>query len=691
LGRVGRVEIGLLIGLVVVMVVVSVSAATLEIRRSHDAVEQRDEVLLTQAMSRASAVSDVLRTTSTAQALVEPDGTLGERSFRAYAIALVAQPGITTVAYEVRVDDADREEFERTSGVEITERSPTGDLVRAGTRPVYFPVTYAWPPALRSVTGFDVISAPLRSAAYDVASATGEPALSAPVTFALDDELGVFAVVPLLAGTGTEPVGLITVGYLARDVENEVLEGVPAGAALRVSDNGEVLVEVGDPPAEMATGTVEVGGRSWDVAVWHPERASIAGGLWIGAVGSLFALLVGAVGWVLLRQRRDVEDARTRLLGLQTATAAFARTSVPAEIRSIAVARCATMIGGAATWVALDDHDVHDVRVFESAGSARRDVLATPEVRELLGGQRSDGSPDPTEIRSSNGSSVWVFPVAVGADDRAGVVVTTPDRPSDADVEVCSSTLVVAAAALRRAAAQERERHVAVTLQDQLLAPAPLPALEGLELAAIYQPASGERFIGGDWYDVVVVSPSQVVISVGDVVGHGVQAAGAMGMLRTTSRALAGLVPPAKILEQLDRIANDTSAAFMATALIVELDLDDMTVRYAAAGHPPPLVVRDETTEPLFEAPEAPLGLLPVSGRTESVLDVRSGDRLLLYTDGLIEQPRTDVDQSLRALAAAAAASRSNDSSSACRHIISEVVGDSPNDDIVLLIATLQH
>jgi hypothetical protein len=686
--RVGRVELALLVVLVGVMLSVSVTAGALEIRRSHDAAEQRDEVLLERALFKASAVWEVLRTTATAQALLDPDGGLEERSFQAYAVALVTQPGITTVAYETRVEDADREEFERSTGLVITERSATGDLVPAETRPVYFPVTYAWPPALRAVAGFDVVSAPLRSAAFDFALASGEPALSAPVTLALDGELGVFAVVPLFAETGTEPVGLITVGYLARDVEDQMVEGFRAGVAVRIVDDGETLVEVGDLRTEMVTGSVEVGGRTWDVSVRHPERGTMAGGLWIGVAGSLFALLVGVVGWILLRQRRDVEDARTRLLGLQTATAAFARTTTPAEVRSIAVAHCASMMGGGAAWVALNGHDVH---VTESAGAATRADLVTPELSAHLDAQDSDDpSPVPTEITSADESSTWVFPVAAGSGEAAAVVVSRTDgRPTDADVEVCSSTLVVAGAALRRAAAQERERQIAETLQDQLLAPAPLPPLDGLELAVIYQPASGERFIGGDWYDVVVVDPWRVVISVGDVVGHGVQAAGAMGMLRTASRALAGLVSPANILEQLDRIAKDTSAAFMATALIVEFRLDSMTVCYAAAGHPPPLVVRDDTTERLVEGHGAPLGLSPADGRAETVRDLRAGDRLLFYTDGLIEQNRRDIDKSLFELAAAAAASRASDSATACQHIISEVVGASPNDDIVLLIATL--
>jgi hypothetical protein len=170
------------------------------------------------------------------------------------------------------------------------------------------------------------------------------------------------------------------------------------------------------------------------------------------------------------------------------------------------------------------------------------------------------------------------------------------------------------------------------------LRPDTLPVLEQGSVAARYLPA-GAREIGGDWYDVLELDDGRVVLTLGDVGGHGVQAASAMAGLRHSVRAYAheGL-SPSEVAERIDRFFEGEFATFL--YLVYEPDNDQL--RFANAGHLPPLLVTPGSGPRLLtERLSVPLGLGENAGFEEGVVEFPPGSTVLIYTDGLIE--RRDV------------------------------------------------
>ncbi|MCH0540337.1 SpoIIE family protein phosphatase [Streptomyces sp. MUM 203J] len=210
--------------------------------------------------------------------------------------------------------------------------------------------------------------------------------------------------------------------------------------------------------------------------------------------------------------------------------------------------------------------------------------------------------------------------------------------------------------------AHAREREVALALQEAML-PAPGPV--GHHRAAVrYRPAVGSLNVCGDWYDLVDLPGDRIGIAVGDVVGHGLQAAGVMGLLRSAlsaaSRVAAG---PAQALEVLGLYARSIEGAENTTAVETYVDWDTNTLTYSSAGHPPPALLRiDGSVEFLDQATDPPLGARPEHGaRPQATAAFTEGDTLVLYTDGLIERRREDIDTGLSRLADALSRHRAAD------------------------------
>ncbi|WP_194288947.1 MULTISPECIES: SpoIIE family protein phosphatase [unclassified Nocardioides] len=228
-----------------------------------------------------------------------------------------------------------------------------------------------------------------------------------------------------------------------------------------------------------------------------------------------------------------------------------------------------------------------------------------------------------------------------------GVIAQGDDRTEAAHRRAAS------AAAARSKEAQGRTEAataVLVTLQDALL-PDGLPIVPGLSLAARYLLAEDGASAGGDWFDVLALPDGCTVMVVGDVVGHGVQAAVVMGELRTLFEErvrLDGDVVAA--LEVLDRRARRVAAARSATLCVAVVSADRRTLHYCTAGHPPPLVASasGETTY-LPGSGAAPLGAGWPFVLQEHPL--AEGDLVLLYSDGLVERPGRSTSQNTLDLA----------------------------------------
>ncbi|WP_255595749.1 SpoIIE family protein phosphatase [Cellulomonas sp. C5510] len=174
-------------------------------------------------------------------------------------------------------------------------------------------------------------------------------------------------------------------------------------------------------------------------------------------------------------------------------------------------------------------------------------------------------------------------------------------------------------------------------LQRTLLPPT-LPAVPGWAVDARYEPA-GTGQVGGDWYDGLVLADGRLALAVGDVTGHGLPAAAAMGQLRNAVRAyLLDSAPPAVVLGRVGRLARWILPGQMATLALAVLDPATGVVEHASAGHLPPLVVRADGTAAWRRPLGSPLvGLLEGDPRSETLV-LEPGDALLLLTDGLIER-----------------------------------------------------
>ncbi|MEV3907198.1 PP2C family protein-serine/threonine phosphatase [Streptomyces canus] len=199
--------------------------------------------------------------------------------------------------------------------------------------------------------------------------------------------------------------------------------------------------------------------------------------------------------------------------------------------------------------------------------------------------------------------------------------------------------------------ANAREREIAVALQEVMLRSPDLDRHRNI--AVRYLPSFGTLNVCGDWYDVVDLPPDRYAIAVGDVVGHGLEAAAVMGMLRSAlSAAIRAIPSPAQALEVLGLYARAVDGALATTVAKVLVDPRSRLIIYSIAGHPPPVLLHpDGSCELLDQATDPPLGARPDHvPRPQAGLSYTRGDTLVLYTDGLIERRGEDIDTGLTRL-----------------------------------------
>ncbi|OII67312.1 PP2C family protein-serine/threonine phosphatase [Streptomyces sp. CC77] len=243
---------------------------------------------------------------------------------------------------------------------------------------------------------------------------------------------------------------------------------------------------------------------------------------------------------------------------------------------------------------------------------------------------------------------------------------------------------------LRRAHARERE--VALHLQEAMLPP---PGQLGGHRAAVrYQPATGALNVCGDWYDLVDQPEAGcTAVAVGDVVGHGLRAAGVMGQLRSALSAASRVADgPAQALEVLGLYARSITGAESTTAVSVFIDWAHRTLTYSSAGHPPPALCRpDGTVTFLDQATDPPLGARPEhSARVQARTPFEEGSVLVLYTDGLVERRREDIDAGLARLADVLARHRDADPDDLATTLLTGLIPPAGvTDDTALVVLRL--
>jgi len=251
-----------------------------------------------------------------------------------------------------------------------------------------------------------------------------------------------------------------------------------------------------------------------------------------------------------------------------------------------------------------------------------------------------------------------------------------------------------AAIGIENARLYERERSAALTLQRSLL-PGSLPEGSGFRLTTAYLPASHHAEIGGDWYDAQVLEDGRLSITVGDIGGHDLRAAGVMGQVRTAVRmsALEG-AGPVEVLVRADRFLALSGGDF-ATAIHAAYEPATGRLTVASAGHPPPLLLAGDDRACFLDVDPMPAlgyGLLAgvAAGTGQSTFRLDPGSTVILFTDGLVERRDQSVDTGLERLRTAAASARGLDPDALCRHLLHQVIGElSQDDDIVVLMLTI--
>ncbi len=311
-----------------------------------------------------------------------------------------------------------------------------------------------------------------------------------------------------------------------------------------------------------------------------------------------------------------------------------------------------------------------------------QDLFVPDMGRDPLGPAAEEGRPRP-------GSLLGVPMTAEGGVQGALVLghVASGRRFTAEDLALAGDIAARAVLVLQAAHSADRERSIALTLQTSQL-PHHVPVTGRVSTAARYRPSERNLSIGGDWYDLVALPDGRVTVTVGDVVGHGLAAAAAMGQMRSAATALilADLGPSA-VLDRLDLVAARTAGAEHASALVAELDPAGGRLRYAVAGHPPPVLVAPDGSATLLDQARSPLLCLPPRhGRPQAESAVLPGSMVICYTDGLIEQNRLPANEAFAGLLAAATRYARQDPGGLCDGLLDALVGSAAaRDDIAVV------
>ena len=318
----------------------------------------------------------------------------------------------------------------------------------------------------------------------------------------------------------------------------------------------------------------------------------------------------------------------------------------------------------------------------------RRETIVVPRVTgEMVRTLYSDA--DFSRMPDLEGDHHWtglVVPVKAAGSVIGVMSLVSPawrGRPS-AEVRYAAEGLAGrAGVALWNARRFERERLTA-TLLTQALLPGDVPALPGYDLVARYQPWGGP--VAGDWFDVARLPSGSYLIGIGDAAGHGLHAASLMAQLRSAARGLAMAGGgPGDILHGLGLLAIEDDPENLATGIYALLDPSTGVVRWASAGHLPPLVACDGDARFLEAAGRPPLGCPVERPPREHVFRIDRGAMVVLVTDGVVERRTADLNERIEELRALAA-EYSHASATAAAEQVMGLLCAAPDDDCCVVV-----
>ncbi|MCU1614832.1 MAG: Serine phosphatase RsbU, regulator of sigma subunit (modular protein), partial [Frankiales bacterium] len=280
-----------------------------------------------------------------------------------------------------------------------------------------------------------------------------------------------------------------------------------------------------------------------------------------------------------------------------------------------------------------------------------------------------------------------------------------PQSPPEVDTAVEIGRR--AGLAIHHARLYGQQRALADALQRSMLTDPPQP--DYCEIEVRYVPAAEGAEIGGDWYDAFLQPAGATVLAIGDVVGHDTRAAASMGQVRGLLRGIsyARNGSPAEVLTELDRAVQGLRLDTMATALVARLETadqrrddarkdtrlrpDQVLLRWASAGHPPPVVLGADGTVTVLDAARADLllGVAPESPREDRAVVLDRGSAVLLYTDGLVERRDRDIDAGTGELVKVLAECLDLPLGELCDRVLERMFLPDAEDDVAILAVRL--
>jgi len=390
---------------------------------------------------------------------------------------------------------------------------------------------------------------------------------------------------------------------------------------------------------------------------------SVAIGGGIAIVGLLVLLVITLRHQRRLRATNDElleNEARSR--ALQEVTGRLARVLTSHEVAEALLDHLPAAVGAKSSAVAVVN-DAGDLELLERE-PVGDDLLIEPVegsvIAEVLDLGIPAWLPSPLGWRgdvvadqlAAGGWAMAVLPLQ--ADDVRGLLAVSYARVHtfvEQERALLETIGVLAARAFARGRRFDAEHRASVAFQRTAL-PAELPDIDGLTVAARYRAGAIRAAVGGDWYDVFDLGDERAALLVGDVVGHGMDAAVAMGRLRTGFRMIAAIRrEPGAMVQAVSHQVEAIPNAMCSTVLCAVVHLPTGTMDWCRAGHLPPLLVRDGQAELLDEEGVPPLGVAPDLRPPVHRLVLAPGDVVILYTDGVIERRHETIDDGFDRLA----------------------------------------
>ncbi|MDH6546084.1 serine phosphatase RsbU (regulator of sigma subunit)/PAS domain-containing protein [Streptomyces sp. SAI-208] len=365
---------------------------------------------------------------------------------------------------------------------------------------------------------------------------------------------------------------------------------------------------------------------------------------------------VTPAGTARLYQLTHLAAGLTEVVGIQDVIALIADQIMPAFGAQGLVVSTAD-----AGRLRITGHRGYEPHVIERLDGLPLDTDFTPAGHALASGIPAFFA-DQEEMRRIypqaphvSGKQAWAFLPLIISGRPVGCCILSYDRPHTFPAEeraVLTSLAGLIAQALDRARLYDAKHELAHGLQQALL-PRVLPQVDGLRVAARYLPATRGMDIGGDFYDLIRLGDTAAAAVIGDVQGHNVAAAALMGQVRTAVHAHATLgTPPDQVLARTNRLLTDLAPELFTSCLYAHFDFTRRRVCLASAGHPPPLLRwPDRETRPAVVAPGPLLGVDPDADFPLTEIQLTPGLMLVFFTDGLVERPGVDLDDSFNRLA----------------------------------------